>query len=260
VYSWTKVRLDETSSVPLFEQIASWIRNAITKEVLKQSERIPNEVELCRIFNVSRITVRNALLKLENSGFIERKRAKGTYVLSRGVDFQYISESMGLGEELVKKGVPIEDEVLRCEVIEADVLLSDKLGIKVGDKVFALERLRLIHNEPLILSCNFLDYSMVTGIEKYDFTKNFLYSVLEKDFSMRLGDFVRTFEPIILDETQTRLFRLKRGQHLAFKIESITYDIDNRVVEYYEGIQRGRYGKLTVRSKRTSDFSGEELI
>ncbi len=260
MYSWTKVRLDETSSVPLFEQIASWIKNAINKGAIKRGDRIPNEMELCKVFNVSRITVRNALSKLQSSGFLERKRAKGTYVLSRVVNFQYISESMGLGEELVKKGVPIEDEVLRCEVIEADDLLSDKLGIKIGEKVFALERLRIIHNEPLILSCNFLDYSMVSGIEKYDFTKNFLYSVLEKDFGMRLGDFVRTFEPIILDEGQTKLFRLKRGQHLAFKIESITYDEDSRVVEYYEGIQRGRFGKLTVRSKRNHELSREELI
>ncbi|MCP4115561.1 MAG: FadR family transcriptional regulator [Desulfobacteraceae bacterium] len=62
----------------VFEQIKTHI---ITGKFLP-GEKIPPEMELTSLFNVSRSSVREAILKLECLGFVEQKRGDGTFVKS----------------------------------------------------------------------------------------------------------------------------------------------------------------------------------
>jgi len=60
---------------------------AITEEILSRNEQnafpIASEHQLCRRFNLSRVTVRLALSDLENRGLIYRKHGKGTFAHGR---------------------------------------------------------------------------------------------------------------------------------------------------------------------------------
>ena len=60
---------------------------AVTEEILGKNEQasfaIASEHQLCRRFNVSRVTVRLALSDLENRGLIYRKHGKGTFAYGR---------------------------------------------------------------------------------------------------------------------------------------------------------------------------------
>jgi GntR family transcriptional regulator of arabinose operon len=60
---------------------------AVTEEILSRNEPtafpISSEHQLCRRFNVSRVTVRLALSDLENRGLIYRKHGKGTFAHGR---------------------------------------------------------------------------------------------------------------------------------------------------------------------------------
>jgi GntR family transcriptional regulator, arabinose operon transcriptional repressor len=61
--------------------------STITQEILSRDEQstfpISSEHQLCRRFNVSRVTVRLALSDLENRGLIYRKHGKGTFAHGR---------------------------------------------------------------------------------------------------------------------------------------------------------------------------------
>lgn len=62
----------------VFEQV----KDLITTGKLLPGQRIPGELELTSLFNVSRSSVREAILKLECFGFVEQKRGDGTFVKS----------------------------------------------------------------------------------------------------------------------------------------------------------------------------------
>ncbi len=67
--------------VPLYRQLAQRLREAIARARLAKGSLLPSEHELAERFGVSRITVRQALHKLEADGLIRRQRPEGTVVI-----------------------------------------------------------------------------------------------------------------------------------------------------------------------------------
>jgi GntR family transcriptional regulator len=67
-------------TIPLYSRVLSIIHNKIISGQYEPEEKLPTEDELVRDFQVSKITVRNALALLEADGLIHRIRGKGTYV------------------------------------------------------------------------------------------------------------------------------------------------------------------------------------
>ena len=60
--------------------IVEWAKEYISAEHLKSGDRFLTEKELCAIHNVSRQTVRQALMQLERDNIICRVRGSGTYI------------------------------------------------------------------------------------------------------------------------------------------------------------------------------------
>ncbi|MFC4600964.1 GntR family transcriptional regulator [Cohnella hongkongensis] len=70
--------------VPLYQQIQDYIRDIIAVEEMKSGDRIPTEKELMERFQVSKITVANALTGLANEQLITRVPGKGSFVADKG--------------------------------------------------------------------------------------------------------------------------------------------------------------------------------
>ncbi|RXZ82041.1 GntR family transcriptional regulator [Paenibacillaceae bacterium] len=66
--------------LPLYQQIQDYIKALIHSSELKQGDRIPTEKELMELFNVSKITVVNALAGLVNEGAVSRVPGRGSFV------------------------------------------------------------------------------------------------------------------------------------------------------------------------------------
>ncbi len=60
--------------------IAGTLRRQITSAQFAQDDRLPPERSLAEQFGVARGTVREALKRLEETGFVERRPGSGTYV------------------------------------------------------------------------------------------------------------------------------------------------------------------------------------
>jgi GntR family transcriptional regulator of arabinose operon len=74
------IKLNETDRVPLYQKIQDYIRTLIQSEGLLDGDRIPTEKELMDRFNVSKITVVNALSRLGNEKIITRVPGRGSFV------------------------------------------------------------------------------------------------------------------------------------------------------------------------------------
>ncbi|WP_308638637.1 GntR family transcriptional regulator [Paenibacillus silvisoli] len=66
--------------IPIYQVIQDFIKNQISSGALKPGEKILTEKELMEKFEVSRITVSNALGSLTKEGWLTRIQGKGSYV------------------------------------------------------------------------------------------------------------------------------------------------------------------------------------
>ncbi|MDC7242897.1 MAG: PLP-dependent aminotransferase family protein [Sphaerochaetaceae bacterium] len=72
---------DRESTVPLYEQLYTYIRNAIEKEELKANEKLPSKRKLAVHLKISVITVETAYNQLIAEGYIISKPKVGFFVL-----------------------------------------------------------------------------------------------------------------------------------------------------------------------------------
>jgi len=78
----TQIKKD--SCVPVYKQLGQVLRQQWSAGRLRPGDRIPSENELCRRFDISRMTARAALLELEKEGWVSSVLGKGRFVKAEG--------------------------------------------------------------------------------------------------------------------------------------------------------------------------------
>ena len=71
-----KLPLSLDSEIPLYSQLMGIIKRSITSGALKVGDLLPSEAELCRVYDISRNTVRQAIGALEEEGFVVSSAAR----------------------------------------------------------------------------------------------------------------------------------------------------------------------------------------
>ena len=66
--------------IPIYYQIANLLRRKIEQGELEPGDKLPNEMDLAKMFDVSRVTLRQALSLLEEDDLLVRERRNGTFV------------------------------------------------------------------------------------------------------------------------------------------------------------------------------------
>lgn len=93
-------------SRPLYEQIASQIKNAIISGDLKEGEAIPSVRSLAKSLHISVLTVQKAYGTLQDEEFIVTTAGKGCYVSKQNQDF-YLEEQQKKIEEKFTEAIEI---------------------------------------------------------------------------------------------------------------------------------------------------------
>lgn len=81
------IRVDPSSSVPLFEQLAAAVRNEVLREAVKPGERLPAARDLGESLDINVHTVLRAYQLLRDEGLIELRRGRGAVVTDRARDY-----------------------------------------------------------------------------------------------------------------------------------------------------------------------------
>ena len=86
----TDCRLNRQSFVPLYQQIKDLLLDRIEQGDLAAGDVIPSEARLGAAFQVSRLTVRQALYELRVEGYVIREKGRGTFVGGSAVSLQTV--------------------------------------------------------------------------------------------------------------------------------------------------------------------------
>lgn len=218
----------------LYTKIADIILEKIKSGEWAPGHMLPSEKELCQQFEVSRPTVRSALSMLVNQGYVIRIKGKGSFVSRPRVmeDTTIFIESFS--KEMRARGMEIETEVLEQRVIPADEDVASHLGIKVGDEVFKLSRLRYVKDSfdrgPIVYNITYLP-SRYIFLQKENFEKESLTSIFKRNHLER-RHLRKNISAVLITNRLARILGVDDGS-LGILIHSISFLEDReRVVEY----------------------------
>src|ERR1044071_3285709 len=80
-----RIPLDRQADIPLYQQIESYLRQAILSGNLSANMRLPAARQLAQDLGINRSTVENAYSALEADGLVFSRMGSGTYVLQQDI-------------------------------------------------------------------------------------------------------------------------------------------------------------------------------
>jgi DNA-binding transcriptional regulator YhcF (GntR family) len=105
VARFDKDALSSQLPLPLYLQLARYVRNLILGGKLGHRDALPSERELAERFAVSRVTVRKALRELSEEGLLEQIQGAGTFVNRAPHVEQRLSTLTSFSEDMASRGL-----------------------------------------------------------------------------------------------------------------------------------------------------------
>lgn len=166
----------ESGQKPLWSQLYDILETRILNGHYREGEVLPSEMSLMDEFEVSRVTVRQAMDKLINAKLISRKRGKGTIVLKRENVVATTFQSSFNGVEEMNNAN--DRRVINVEYVHPPIDVAYYFGISTNQMVLKLTRQTYVDEKPVTHYESYLN-PIVPLDEKTDFSGS-MYQILEQ--------------------------------------------------------------------------------
>jgi GntR family transcriptional regulator len=236
---WEKT-IDKSIPTPLYFQVEEIIREGILSGELRNGDLIPTENELIEKYDVSRATIRHAILNLVNDQLLRREKSKGTYV-TQPPERLHIFESLSwFSKYLEKTGIPFSTTILKQDVISPDPSISNHLQLKPDELVYYIKRIRYLNKTPYLLDEHFVPYRLCYGIENIYNEDRSLYDTLKSDFGINLDHGWREFEPAIPSREVADYLEIYPKTPVLI-VHSAVHNPDGMPVDYFIATIHGKF-------------------
>jgi GntR family transcriptional regulator len=233
-----------TASLPRYVQIAESLLDQIESGQLRPGQKLPSERELSQLLGVNRLTVRRALRVVQSRGLLVRRQGDGTYVAEPKIERQagrLISFTLGMQRRGLRPGA----KLIHFEQRPVESSLAGLLGLPISAPVYAITRLRLLNDEPVMLELYTIPAQRFPGLERHDLEGRSLYEILRTEYGVAVRYARQTLEPVVAAEYEAELLGVDPGAPLMLEWR-VSYDDDDRPVEHGRDLYRGdRFRFLT---------------
>jgi DNA-binding GntR family transcriptional regulator len=215
---------------PLADLVRSELKQLIVSGKVPVGSRLPSESDLCDQYNVSRITLREAVQGLVQEGYVVRRQGSGTYVTRRPALQNSLDTNFSYTEYLARAGIRAGKRVLSSRSVIAGAEAAEALDLDEGARVVEVRRLRTADGRPAVYSVDSIPSDLAAVTADRRALNGSLYRLLaEKGHYVDHGEAI--VAPAVADAELAPLLDVEPGtllQHLA----QIDYDTADRPVMF----------------------------
>ncbi|WAH36360.1 GntR family transcriptional regulator [Alicyclobacillus dauci] len=227
--------IQRSTREPLYLQIKRVLISRIAH--MKENELFPSEHDLAAEFEVSRGTVKQAIVELVNEGYVYRIQGKGTFVSPPRI----IRGSDGLPsftDDIRRKGyVPVSTvRFIGLELPPASI--QDKLNVPNSQPVWRIERVVTADGVPVALVTSYLRSDIYPSLDQHEVINNSLYQTLAEHYG-RVPSYAKdTYQAQVASTTLAHVLSLHAGDAVLYS-ERLAFLDTGLLVEHVQSYMRG---------------------
>lgn len=218
---------------PVYIQVAKAIEAKINDGIYKIKERLPSERDLAKIYEVSRMTARQAVLVLEEKGIVYKEAGSGTYV--QAPSFQQ-NNVKSFTKTVGDMGYSVSTKILELSRITSLTKIAKLMEVPEDTQFYKVKRLRLGNNIPMALEVLYIPIQHCEGLDEYNLEAS-LYELLESKYDIKVSKVSYKMEAVIANPIYTKLLELKKSTALL-KVSGISIDHNGKNLMYEESLYR----------------------
>lgn len=239
--------IDKKSPVPIYHQLEELVKNQIDSGQLQPDQAIPSEREFAEQYQISRMTVRQALTNLVNEGFLYRKKGTGTFVNKRKVE-QVLQGLTSFTEDMIERGFTPSSEILSYTKVPASRSVALHLEIGQEEPVLQIERIRLADGVPMALETTYMPFDLAKDLTKEQ-AEDSIYRYIEEKLSLTIDEARQELEAVVANADDAKYLHIEQGSPVL-RIMRITYLEDGTPFEYVKSSFRADRYRFYTQLKR----------
>ncbi len=223
---------------PKYLLIYEWLSKQIETKQYRPGDRIPSEHELASMFNVHRMTVRQAIDKLVEEHLLARKRHSGTFLISERSPMlirRSLENIPTYYEEIKQAGFDPRYKTLEAKVVSGTDDAS-RLRLQPGDPVLSIFRMISAGDMPLALERCYLPGALFPGLIDQNL-ETVLYNLM-KDYQIVPHFAEQEIAAVLPNAFERKLLRITETCP-CIQISSLVFDPNGRPIELSVALHRG---------------------
>jgi len=165
--------------IPYYVRLRDHFAAMIEAGTLAPGTKLPPERALAEEFSITRVTVRQALTRMEAEGLIFREERRGGFVSPPRVCYDPTANT-SFTESIAKQGRAAGTTILSKQRVAATQWESDHLGCAVGDPIFVISRLRTVDGRAVLVEQIHVKAERCPGLLDYPLDRSMTGLMAEK--------------------------------------------------------------------------------
>lgn len=232
-----------------YESIASDMQQKIKNGVYRPNDQLPFEAEMCKTYNVSRITVKKAMDLLVNRGLVVKRRGSGTFVKNITLipdDSQsYSTSNQFSGFAHTEGHKNVTSVIHEFQVINPPKNVAQRLKIDEEEFVYYIERTRCSEGEPYVVEYTYMPIQMIPGIKR-EVLEHSIYQYISEELGLKIKSAHRTVRASLPTKKEEAYLKVEHCFPIL-EVEQVAFLDDGRIFEYSKSRHRGdRFELKTV--------------
>lgn len=200
-----------------YQQIADHLQNDIKTGEFSPGDKLPSEKRLGDYFKVSRITIRQALKRLENDGLIFKKQGLGAFVSENKPESNLVRLT-DFSEDMRRAGFESSSKLILFKKVPPEIAVNTILEIPPTSPLIKIDRVRMANKVPIAVDITWLPASYGQLLLDQDLSNKTIYEILEDVYSIPILAGRYKITAVLADEFI--------GKHLDMDVGSAILEID----------------------------------
>lgn len=239
--------INKNSPIPIYHQLEAYLKSQIENGILGADEMINSEREFAERFQISRMTVRQAINNLVSNGYLYRQKGRGTFVSKQKVE-QELEGLTGFTEDMLERGMKPSSRLLSFNTITSSITVAHKLQITEKDSVYEITRVRLADGIPMALETSYIPASLLPGLTE-DISNHSLYKYIENQLSLKISEATQEIEAAIARNPEAELLEISAGAPILLIMRTACLQ-DGTPFEFVKSVYRADRYRFIHKLKR----------